>query len=72
MKITTQVGRLLGYSGGNVGGGAEGTMATITGYEVSPIQGVSGTDTKNFDSGSGIAGTETLAGKKPELLSLSE
>ena len=36
-KITTQVGRLLGYSGGNVGGGAEGAMATITGYEVSPI-----------------------------------
>ena len=32
--ITTQVGRLLGYSGGNVGGGAEGAMATITGYEV--------------------------------------
>ena len=37
MKITTQVGRLLGYSGGSVGGGAEGAMATITGYEVSPI-----------------------------------
>jgi len=33
-RVNEQVGRLLGYSGGNVGGGAEGAMATITGYEV--------------------------------------
>ena len=32
------------------------------------IQGASGTDTKNFDSGSGIAGTGILAGKKTENL----
>ena len=31
-------------------------------------QGVSGTETKNFDSGSGIAGTGILAGKNPENL----
>jgi len=30
---------------------------------------VSGTDTKNFDFGSGIAGTGILAGKKPENFS---
>ena len=32
-----QVGRLLGYSGGALGGGAEGAMAAITGYEVTQL-----------------------------------
>ena len=35
MIMMKQVGRLLGYSGGNLGGGVEGAMAAITGYEVS-------------------------------------
>ena len=30
------------------------------------VQGVSGTETKNFDSSSGIAGTGILVGRKPE------
>ena len=34
MIMTKQVGRLLGYSGGNLGGRVEGAMAAITGYEV--------------------------------------
>ena len=33
-----QVGRLLGYSGGALGGGAEGAMAAITGYEVTQLE----------------------------------
>jgi len=33
-RVNEQVGRLLGYSGGALGGGAEGAMAAITGYEV--------------------------------------
>jgi len=33
-RVNEQVGRLLGYSGGNLGGGVEGAMAAITGYEV--------------------------------------
>jgi len=33
-RVNEQVGRLLGYSGANVGGEAEGAMAAITGYEV--------------------------------------
>ena len=32
--IVKQVGRLLGYSGVNLAGEAEGAMAAITGYEV--------------------------------------
>ena len=34
VTILKQVGRLLGYSGANVSGEAEGAMAAITGYEV--------------------------------------